>query len=67
MVDEGRGERIIVEKRGFPDAVTWNPWADKAAGMSDFGDDEYKAHCLLYIHPSTILNVKSSTSFAGVL
>ena len=21
--------------------VVWNPWADKAAGMADFGDNEY--------------------------
>lgn len=24
----------------FP--VVWNPWSDKAKGMSDFGDEEYK-------------------------
>ena len=21
--------------------VVWNPWAEKAAAMSDFGDDDY--------------------------
>ncbi|ORZ37552.1 galactose mutarotase-like domain-containing protein [Catenaria anguillulae PL171] len=26
---------------GFADVVVWNPWADKAKGMADFGDDEY--------------------------
>ena len=31
-----------IDKEGFPDAVVWNPWTDKAKGMSDFGDDEYK-------------------------
>ncbi|EIE25671.1 galactose mutarotase-like protein [Coccomyxa subellipsoidea C-169] len=42
VVDEGRGRAVVVEKQGFPDAVVWNPWVDKAAGMGDFGDDEYK-------------------------
>lgn len=42
VVDEGRGHVIIVQKTGLPDAVVWNPWADKARAMSDFGDEEYK-------------------------
>ena len=32
---------IVIEKSGFPDAVVWNPWVEKARAMSDFGDDEY--------------------------
>lgn len=44
VVDEARGRAVVVEKEGFPDAVLWNPWVDKAAGMGDFGDDEYKVH-----------------------
>jgi glucose-6-phosphate 1-epimerase len=24
------------------DITIWNPWVEKAKGMSDFGDDEYK-------------------------
>ena len=23
------------------DTVVWNPWSEKAAAMSDFGDEEY--------------------------
>ncbi|KAK9916170.1 hypothetical protein WJX75_009639 [Coccomyxa subellipsoidea] len=42
VVDEARGRAVVVEKEGFPDAVVWNPWVEKAAGMGDFGDDEYK-------------------------
>lgn len=42
VVDEGKNRAIQVEKEGFPDAVVWNPWINKAAGMADFGDEEYK-------------------------
>ena len=40
--DRKAGTVITIAKQGFPDAVVWNPWADKAKGMADFGDDEYK-------------------------
>ncbi|KAI9190430.1 hypothetical protein H9P43_001864 [Blastocladiella emersonii ATCC 22665] len=36
-------ERTVSKSTGhaFADVVVWNPWADKAKGMADFGDDEY--------------------------
>lgn len=40
--DKARSRQIRVEKRGFPDAVLWNPWVAKSKGMSDFADEEYK-------------------------
>ena len=49
VVDEGRQRAVVIHKKGFPDAVVWNPWIDKAAGMADFGDDEYKVgNCASY-------------------
>ena len=33
--------RITVDKLGSRSTVVWNPWAAKAARMSDFGDDEW--------------------------
>jgi glucose-6-phosphate 1-epimerase len=33
--------RVIVAKSGSRSTVVWNPWIEKAARMSDFGDDEW--------------------------
>lgn len=33
---------VSVNLSNFPDVVVWNPWVEKAKGMSDFGDEEYK-------------------------
>ena len=42
LTDPGWGRRIVVEKRHSDSTVVWNPWIDKAARMSDFGDDEWR-------------------------
>jgi glucose-6-phosphate 1-epimerase len=34
--------RIIVEKSGSETTVIWNPWIDKAKGMSDMAPDEWR-------------------------
>ncbi len=39
--DPGAGRRITVHKTGSTNTVVWNPWADKARAMADFGDDEW--------------------------
>ena len=32
----------MVSKEGSDSTVVWNPWQDKAVGMSDFADDEWQ-------------------------
>lgn len=39
--DGESGRTVVVEKRGFRDAVVWNPWEELARGLPDLGDDEY--------------------------
>ncbi|KXZ53672.1 hypothetical protein GPECTOR_6g589 [Gonium pectorale] len=38
----GGARTYEVRKRGFPDAVLWNPAAAKGAAMSDLGDPEWR-------------------------
>lgn len=33
--------RVHISKRGSGSTVIWNPWIEKAARMTDFGDDEW--------------------------
>jgi D-hexose-6-phosphate mutarotase len=40
-VDPVLGRTITVTQQGAGNVVVWNPWADKAAAMADFGDDEW--------------------------
>lgn len=36
------GDRsVTVAREGSSSAIVWNPWVDKSAAMSDFGDDEW--------------------------
>ena len=42
VIDDSRmGRRIHIAKSGSRSTVIWNPWSGKAAGMADFGNDEY--------------------------
>jgi glucose-6-phosphate 1-epimerase len=38
-----RQRSLSVRKQGFADVVVWNPWADKAAQLSDMTADDYRA------------------------
>ncbi len=39
--DPAFAENICIAKQGSNSTVVWNPWKDKAAGLSGFGNDEY--------------------------
>lgn len=41
IVDPVKGRTIHVAKSGSRSTVVWNPWVDKAARMTDLGDEEY--------------------------
>ncbi|MEE9354984.1 MAG: D-hexose-6-phosphate mutarotase [Methylococcaceae bacterium] len=40
--DKSLGRRIKIDTEGSQTAVVWNPWIDKAARMTDLGDQEYR-------------------------
>jgi len=42
LEDAALRRRIRVSKENSLATVVWNPWAEKAKAMSDFGDDEWK-------------------------
>jgi glucose-6-phosphate 1-epimerase len=42
LEDPALRRRIHVGKENSLSTVVWNPWAEKAKAMSDFGDDEWK-------------------------
>ena len=44
-MDGARGHSVTVRRQGWPDAVVWNPWTEKAKATSDFGDEEYQVRC----------------------
>jgi glucose-6-phosphate 1-epimerase len=42
LEDQYLRRRIHVEKENSLTTVVWNPWVEKAKGMSDFDDDEWR-------------------------
>lgn len=47
-LDENQGQKVPVS------CVIWNPYKDKAAGMADFGDNEY--HDMICVEPGILKN-----------
>ncbi len=52
VVDGSNGRRVRIVADGLVDAVVWNPWVEKAAGLSDFGDEEYKQ--MVCVEPAAV-------------
>jgi glucose-6-phosphate 1-epimerase len=43
VIEDAGWERAVrVAKRGSRSTVVWNPWADRARQLADFGDEEYR-------------------------
>ncbi|KAF8941296.1 hypothetical protein BGZ58_000037 [Dissophora ornata] len=51
------GEGIQVRLNGLRDIVVWNPWTEKAAGMADFGDEEY--HRMICVEAGQVAEFKA--------
>ena len=47
LVDELSGRTLLIEKKGSPSTVVWNPWAKKAKAMTDLPDEDYRHFCCI--------------------
>jgi glucose-6-phosphate 1-epimerase len=50
--DPGRRRDIVITRSGSHSTVVWNPWADRAREMPDFGDDEWPG--MLCVEPANV-------------
>ena len=50
--DAARGRDIVIRKAGSGSTVVWNPWAERAREMDDFGDDEWTG--MLCVEPANV-------------
>ncbi|KAJ6645776.1 putative glucose-6-phosphate 1-epimerase [Pseudolycoriella hygida] len=58
------GRKMRLQKYNFPDTVIWNPWADQAREIADFGDDEYpNMVCVESGHVSSPVILLPGTAF----
>lgn len=61
---------VSIKRHNFPDIVVWNPWADKAKAMSDFGDEEYKVMVCVeagYVSKAMTIQPQSNIEFSQTL
>lgn len=67
IVDGAAKRTLELSMEGFVDAVVWNQWADKAAAMADFGDEEYKDYVCVEaaVAGSGPVNILPGTTWVG--
>jgi glucose-6-phosphate 1-epimerase len=64
--DEAAGRTVVVRKRGFPDAVVWNPWAGKAREMGDLGEDQFPRFvCVEAAHVGAPVRLEAGARWEG--
>jgi len=54
IVDPVLGRALRTEKKNSNSTIVWNPWSDGAAGMTDFGADEWQT--MLCVEGGNIMN-----------
>ncbi|PKC17581.1 galactose mutarotase-like protein [Rhizophagus irregularis] len=65
-ISDESNEAFLLQRINLKDSVVWNPWIDKAKGMSDFDDDEYKQMvCVEPGHVTEYITLKSEESWEG--
>ena len=69
--DPATRRRLVVAKENSRDTVVWNPWSDKAKGMSDLGADEWRHFvcvetCNIGDHAVTLQSAQTHTMTALV-
>lgn len=52
ILSEDNKTLLSVTREGLDDITIWNPWVDKAKGMSDFGDNEYRQ--MVCVEPGSV-------------
>jgi len=65
-INDESNEVFLLQRINLKDTVVWNPWTDKAKGMSDFGDEEYDQ--MICVEPGNVsdyITLKSDESWEG--
>jgi glucose-6-phosphate 1-epimerase len=68
LLEDRHGGRMITINKdaGFPDAVVWNPWMEKAAALADMPDDDYKEFVCIEVGAiRKSVTVKPGESWSG--